>query len=86
MLKDKKCYRWVIVGALWFVCFLNYADRQAIFSLFPLLKADLNVDIVQLGIVGSCFSWTYALFGPVAGWLGDRERMANSSHSAASAV
>ena len=72
MLKDEKCYRWVIVGALWFVCFLNYADRQAIFSLFPLLKADLNVDIVQLGIVGSCFSWTYALFGPVAGWLGDR--------------
>ena len=72
MLKDKKCYPWVIVSALWFVCFLNYADRQAIFSLFPLLKADLGLNIIQLGIVGSCFSWTYALFGPIAGWLGDR--------------
>ncbi len=72
MLKTKTFYPWVVVGALWFVCLLNYADRQAIFSLFPLIKTDLDLNIVQLGIVGSCFSWTYALFGPVAGWLGDR--------------
>ena len=32
-------YKWWVVAMLWFVCFFNYADRQAIFSVFPLLKA-----------------------------------------------
>jgi len=27
---------------------------------------------VQLGMAGASFMWMYALFGPVAGWLGDR--------------
>ena len=72
MLNQTKSYRWLVIAALWCVCFLNYADRQAIFSLFPLLKSNFALSAVQLGIVGSCFSWMYALFGPVAGWLGDR--------------
>lgn len=57
---------------LWMVCFFNYADRQAIFSVFPLLRAELHLSTVQVGIVGSSFMWMYALFGPVAGWLCDR--------------
>lgn len=65
-------YKWLLVGMLWFVCFFNYADRQAIFSLFPLLRRELHLSNVQLGIVGSAFMWTYALFGPAAGWLCDR--------------
>ena len=69
---SNRFFPWIVVAALWAVCFLNYADRQAIFSLFPLLRGDLALNTVQLGIIGSCFSWTYALFGPIAGWLGDR--------------
>ncbi len=57
---------------LWFVCFFNYADRQAIFSVFPVLKSEIGLSDVQLGIVGASFMWMYALFGPIAGWLGDR--------------
>ena len=57
---------------LWFVCFFNYADRQAIFSVFPLIKEQLHLSDVQLGVVGSSFMWMYALFGPFAGWLCDR--------------
>ena len=57
---------------LWFVCFFNYADRQAIFSVFPLLKSEMGLSDVQLGVVGAAFMWMYALFGPLAGWLGDR--------------
>ena len=57
---------------LWFVCLLNYADRQAIFAIFPLLKTELRLTDVQLGIIGTSFMWVYAAFGPVAGWLGDR--------------
>jgi MFS family permease len=65
-------YKWFVVGMLWFVCFFNYADRQAIFAVFPLIKQQLGLTNVQLGIVGAAFMWMYALFGPPAGWLCDR--------------
>ena len=69
---SRPLYKWLLVGMLWLVCFFNYADRQAIFSLFPLLQRELHLSEVQLGIVGSSFMWMYALFGPAAGWLCDR--------------
>jgi MFS family permease len=65
-------YKWLVVAMLWFVCFFNYADRQAIFSVFPLIKQQLNLSDVQLGVVGASFMWMYAIFGPFAGWLCDR--------------
>lgn len=65
-------YKWLVVGMLWFVCFFNYADRQAIFSVFPLIKEQLHLSDVQLGVVGASFMWMYAIFGPFAGWLCDR--------------
>lgn len=71
-LASRPVYKWLLVGMLWFVCFFNYADRQAIFSVFPLLERELHLSDVQLGIVGSAFMWMYALFGPAAGWLCDR--------------
>jgi MFS family permease len=67
-----RSYKWLVVGILWFVCFFNYADRQAIFAVFPLIKQQLVLTDVQLGVVGAAFMWMYALFGPVAGWLCDR--------------
>ena len=70
--RNAGAYKWAVIGMLWFVCFLNYADRQAIFSVFPLIKSQLNLSDVQLGVVGSSFMWMYALFGPFAGWLCDR--------------
>lgn len=57
---------------LWFVCFFNYADRQAIFSVFELLKSEMHLTDVQLGIVGGSFMWVYAAFGVIAGLIGDR--------------
>jgi MFS family permease len=67
----QKNYKWYIIGMLWAVCFLNYADRQAIFALFPLLGFEFRLSDVQLALVGSSFMWMYAISGPVAGWLGD---------------
>jgi MFS family permease len=72
MVRMQSRYKWAVVGMLWLVCFFNYADRQAIFSVFPLLKSELNLTDVQLGIVGSAFMWVYALMGPFAGIVGDR--------------
>lgn len=65
-------YRWYVVGLLWWVCFFNYADRQAVYSVFPLLQGEFHLTNVQLGIVGSAFMWMYALAGPFAGWLCDQ--------------
>lgn len=65
-------YRWWVVFMLWFVCFFNYADRQAIFSVFPLLERELGLSKAQLGIVGSAFMWVYAALAPLAGFIGDR--------------
>ncbi|HEV8132976.1 MAG TPA: MFS transporter [Acidobacteriota bacterium] len=67
-------YRWAVVAMLWFVCFFNYADRQAIFSVFPLLKPQLKLSDMQLGIIGSSFMWVYAASAPFAGMVGDRFR------------
>ena len=57
---------------LWLICFFNYADRQAIFSVFPLLQKEMHLDSVQLGLLGSAFAWVYGLAGPVAGLVVDR--------------
>ncbi|HSE38583.1 MAG TPA: MFS transporter, partial [Blastocatellia bacterium] len=65
-------YKWWVVVMLWFVCFFNYADRQAIFSVFELLKSEMHLSDVQLGIVGASFMWVYAAVGPIAGLVGDR--------------
>lgn len=65
-------YKWLVVLLLWFVCLFNYADRQAIFSVFPLLEAKMGLNKIQLGVVGSSFMWMYALALPLAGVLGDR--------------
>jgi MFS family permease len=64
--------KWAVIGMLWFVVIFNYADRQAISSVFPLLRQQLHLTDVQLSVLGSCFMWTYAAFGPFAGWIGDR--------------
>jgi MFS family permease len=65
-------YRWIVVGMLWWICLFNYADRQAIFSVFPALKSEMELTDVQLGIIGGAFMWVYAASAPFAGWVADR--------------
>jgi MFS family permease len=65
-------YRWAVVGMLWLVCLFNYADRQAIFSVFPKLKEQMELTRVQLGVLASSFMWAYAAALPFAGAVADR--------------
>ena len=67
-------YKWYAVAMLWWIAFFNYADRQAIFSVFPLLKKEFGLDPVQLGLLGSSFAWVYGLSAPFAGAIVDRVR------------
>jgi MFS family permease len=57
---------------LWGISFFNYADRQAIFSVFPLLEKEMGLTSVQLGLLGSSFAWVYGLGAPFAGAIVDR--------------
>jgi len=65
-------YKWIVVGMLWFVCFFNYADRQAISAVFPALRSEFGFDSVQIGLIGSAFMWVYAFGAPFAGFIADR--------------
>ena len=67
-------YKWRVVGMLWFCGFFNYADRQAIFSVFPLLELEMHLDKVQLGLLGSSFALVYGICAPFAGNIVDRIR------------
>lgn len=68
----KSNYKWLVVAMLWFVCFFNYADRQAIFSVFDAIKGEMELTEEQLSIVGASFMWVYAGAAPLAGLIGDR--------------
>ena len=63
---------WGVVALMWVAYFLNYADRQLVFSIFPVLRSELRFTDAQLGLVGSIFLWVYAFMSPVAGQIGDR--------------
>src|SRR5216684_6267657 len=67
-------YKWYVVGMLWWISFFNYADRQAIFSVFPLLQSEMCLSKVELGLLGSSFAWVYGLCAPFAGAIVDRVR------------
>ena len=71
---DHGRYKWYVVGMLWCISFFNYADREAIFSLFPLLEKEMHLTPIQLGLLGSAFAWVYGLCAPFAGAIVDRVR------------
>ncbi len=65
-------YKWFVVGMLWFICFFNYADRQAVSAVLPVLQKDFGFTKSEQGLIFAAFTWVYALMAPFAGQLGDR--------------
>jgi MFS family permease len=70
-LASNPAYPWFVVGLLWFCGFFNYADRQAVFSVFPLLEREFGLSKPQLGWVGSSFMVVYAAASPFSGYTVD---------------
>jgi len=60
------------LGLLLAVNLLNYIDRQVLYAVFPLVKADLQLSDTALGLLGSAFMICYMVSAPLLGWLGDR--------------
>jgi MFS family permease len=65
-------YKWFVVAMLWCVCLLNYADRQLIFTVFPLLSREFRLTDASLSGLSASFMCAYALFGPLGGYVCDR--------------
>jgi len=65
-------YKWTVLVLFWLVYFMNQADRQVLFSVFPLIQKEFGLTDAHLGLLGSSFFWVYAILVPVAGSLGDR--------------
>ncbi|MBL9216646.1 MAG: MFS transporter [Opitutaceae bacterium] len=63
---------WRVALFLFVAAGLNYADRAALSSVIPPLRADLGITDAQVGIVGMLFLWSYAIASPFAGNLADR--------------
>lgn len=63
---------WTLIVFLWITYFLNYVDRQVIFSLLPALRSQIALTNVELGLIGSAFIWLYSLASPLGGRLADR--------------
>ena len=64
-------YKWELITLLWFAFFFNQGDRQIFNVVIPLIKPDLGLSDVQLGLVATIFTLLYGLLVPVAGYTGD---------------
>ncbi|WKN42776.1 MFS transporter [Tunicatimonas pelagia] len=67
----KAYYRWELILWLWLAFFLNQGDRQIYNTVIPLIKPDLNLTDVQIGLVATIFLLVYGLLVPFAGYAGD---------------
>jgi MFS family permease len=65
-------YGYYALSLLLAVNLLNYADRQIIYAVFPLIKDAFALTDTSLGFLGSAFMVCYMLSAPALGWLGDR--------------
>src|SRR5262252_5615258 len=62
---------WAMVALLWVAYFLNYTDRQIVFSVYPALRKELHFTNAQLGLIGSLFLWVYAMGMGISGRIAD---------------
>ena len=60
------------LGLLTFLNFINYIDRNVLYSVIDLVKADFKVADTMLGSLGPAFLIAYTLASPAFGPLGDR--------------
>lgn len=63
-----------VLALIFFISLFNYIDRQVLYAVFPLLKADLRLSDTELGFLASSFMIVYMCFAPFVGYFGDRVR------------
>jgi len=61
-----------VLGVLLACNLLKYIDRQVLFPLLPLIKEDLALTDLRLGLLATAFMAVYMVSAPIAGWLAQR--------------
>ncbi len=72
MKDSSKKFNWETIILLWLAFFFNQADRQIFNVALPIVKLDLGLSDVQLGLISSVFILAIGLFVPIAGYIGDK--------------
>lgn len=70
--KPSTSARAALVGLLAAAIFINYIDRGNLATAAPLIKNELHLTNVQIGVMTSAFFWTYTPGQFVAGWVADK--------------
>ncbi|MHB0995683.1 MAG: spinster family MFS transporter [Elusimicrobiales bacterium] len=71
---DNKTYSRRVLLLVFCLSLFNYIDRQVLYAVFPLIKADLHLSDAKLGFLASSFMLVYMCFAPFVGYFGDRVR------------
>jgi len=72
-IRDYSGRQWTVLIILMLINFVNYVDRQIIFSLFPFHFARISVlDYAQLGMLATAFTVVLSLASLPLGMLADR--------------
>lgn len=64
--------QWTVLIILMLINFVNYVDRQIIFSLFPAIRREFNLNYAQLGALATAFTVVLSLGSLPLGMLADR--------------
>jgi MFS family permease len=67
--------RWVFPGWLCLLAvaiLINYIDRGNLAVAAPLLKEELRLSAIQIGVLITAFFWTYTAVMAISGWFVDR--------------
>jgi len=68
----KKNFRWTVVIWLLIGGIINYLDRTNLSIAAPAMIKDLHLNNTHIGLMGTVFSWTYAVMQLPSGWLIDK--------------
>ncbi|BBU31706.1 MFS transporter [Burkholderia sp. THE68] len=64
--------RHIILGVMCLMYFISYIDRVNIAVAGPLIRQEMGLTSMQLGLVFSAFAYPYAVMQIIGGWLADR--------------
>jgi ACS family D-galactonate transporter-like MFS transporter len=64
--------RYWILAIIIIATAINYMDRANLSIAAPVVKKDLHISAVQMGLIFSAFSWTYAALQIPGGWVLER--------------
>lgn len=69
---NQQRYKWEVLALLWVAFFINQADRQVFNVVLPLIREDLGLSDVEIGIIATGFNLAFALLVPISGYVADR--------------